>query len=183
MKIYHCWKFLLLHFKADIRTKYALEAFHLIAQVKALLTLRVAHQLLWNLVCNPHGGTGKNIPLDLQEEYLNRLIKDDVNTFRENISDHSVNRMGQSNNSWSTWTCFLPSMTQVTSTISHMPKKTSKPFWRNSMETTYFTKYLEVPTVVTNPLTQTHLQDYWQIQRSSTIGWSPKGSSREFNRQ
>lgn len=86
------WKFLLLHFKADHRTKYALEAFHLIAQVEALLTPRVAHELLWNRVCNPHGGVGQNIPLDLEEEYLNRLFKDDINTFRAHITDTSGSR-------------------------------------------------------------------------------------------
>ena len=57
-RLYCCWKSLLLHFKADHRTKYALEALHLVAQVEALLTPRVAHELLWNRVCNPHGGVG-----------------------------------------------------------------------------------------------------------------------------
>lgn len=80
-RLYRFWKFLLLYFKAAHRTKYALEAFNLVAQV-ALLTPRVAHELLWNRVCNPHGGVGQNIPLDLEKEYLNRLFKDDINTFR-----------------------------------------------------------------------------------------------------
>ena len=91
-RIYRCWKFLLLHFKADHRTKYALEAFHLIAQVEALLSPRVAHELLWNRVCNPHGGVGRNIPLDLEEEYMNRIFKDDINTYRAHITDASVSR-------------------------------------------------------------------------------------------
>ena len=91
-RMYRCWKFLLLHFKADNRTKYALEAFHLIAQVEALLMPRLAHELPWNHVCNPHGGVGRNIPLDLEEEYLNRLFKDDINTFRAHITDTSVSR-------------------------------------------------------------------------------------------
>ena len=42
------WKFFLLHFKANGRTKYALEAFNLIAKVNALLSARKAHQLIWN---------------------------------------------------------------------------------------------------------------------------------------
>ena len=92
MGLYRCWKLLLLHFKADQRTKYALEAFHFITQVEALLTPRLAHELIWNLTCNPHGGLGRNIPLDLQEEFFNRLFKDDINTYRANITDSSVSR-------------------------------------------------------------------------------------------
>ena len=36
-RLIRCWKFLLLHFKVDGRIKYSVEAFHLLAQVNALL--------------------------------------------------------------------------------------------------------------------------------------------------
>ena len=85
----------MVHFKADGRTKYAVEAFHLLAQVNATLTPQMAHRLIWNRTCNPKGGEGKNIQLDVRNEHLNRVFKDDINTFRANISSDSVDRSSQ----------------------------------------------------------------------------------------
>lgn len=61
-----------------------------------MLTPRKAHQLIWNRTCNSKGGVGNNMPLDLENEFLNHVFKDDINTFRANISAHSVNRSSQS---------------------------------------------------------------------------------------
>jgi len=94
-RLIRCWKFFMLHFKADGRTKYAVEAFNLLAQVKATLTPQMAHRLVWNRTCNPKGGEGKNVQLDLHNEHLNRVFKDDINTFRVNISPTSVSRSSQ----------------------------------------------------------------------------------------
>ena len=93
------WKFLLLHLRADGRTKYAIETFRLVAQTSALLSPRKAHQMIWNRTCNPKGGSGNDIPLDLQNEFLNRVFKDDINTFLSNITQRSVER-----SSWSACT-------------------------------------------------------------------------------
>ena len=86
-RLMRCWKFFMLHFKADSRTKYTVEAFNLIGQVSATLTPRMAYRLVWNRTCNLRGGEGNTILLDLQNEHLNRTFKDDINTFRANISD------------------------------------------------------------------------------------------------
>ena len=94
-RLMRCWKFYMLHFKADSRTKYAVEAFNLIAQVNATLTPLMAHRLVWNRTCNMRGGEGNNKPLDLQNEHLNRIFKDDINSFRANISERSVARSSQ----------------------------------------------------------------------------------------
>lgn len=95
-RLLRCWKFLLLYFRGNGRTKYAVEAFRLIAQTSALLSPRKAHQLIWNRTCNPRGGLGNNIPLDLQTEFLNRVFKEDINTFPSNITSNSVDRSAQS---------------------------------------------------------------------------------------
>ena len=92
-RLMRCRKFLLLHFRANGRTKYAVEAFRTIAQTSALLSPRKAHQLMWNRTCNPKGGIGDNFPLDLQNEFLNR---DNVNTFPSNITSTSIYRSAQS---------------------------------------------------------------------------------------
>lgn len=87
-----CWKFLLLHFKVDGRVKYSVEAFHLLAQINALLPPFMANQLKWNRTCNVTGGKGKNIPFNLMVEHYNRVFKDDVNKFRANITKASISR-------------------------------------------------------------------------------------------
>ena len=94
-RLIRCWKFLLLHFKSDGRIKYSVEAFHLLAQVNALLPPHLAHDLTWNRTCNVNGGEGKNIPLDLMVEHFNRVFKDDINTFRPNIGENSIARSSQ----------------------------------------------------------------------------------------
>ena len=91
-RLIRCWKFLLLHFKADRRVKYSVEAYHLLAQVNALLPPHMAHQLTWNRICNISGGEGKNIPLDLMDEHFNRIFEDDINIFRSNIGEKSISR-------------------------------------------------------------------------------------------
>lgn len=88
------WKFLMLHFKTNGRTKYALEAFNLIAQINALLSPQLAHQLMWNRTCNTKRGQGKNKELDLHNEHINRVFKDDINTFHSNLTEHSIARSG-----------------------------------------------------------------------------------------
>ena len=45
-RLIQCWKFLLLHFKADSRVRYSVEAFHFLAQVNALFPPYIAHQLI-----------------------------------------------------------------------------------------------------------------------------------------
>ena len=94
-RLMRCWKMFMLHFKADHRTKYAVEAFNLLAHVYAVLAPRKSHQLVWNRTCNKRGGPGNNIPLDLQNEHLNREFKDDINTFRANITPKSIARSSQ----------------------------------------------------------------------------------------
>ena len=91
-RLIRCWKFLLLHFKVDRRVKYSVEAYHLLAQVNALLPPHMAHQLTWNRICNISGGEGKNIPLDLMDEHFNRIFEDDINIFRSNIGEKSISR-------------------------------------------------------------------------------------------
>ena len=85
----------MLHFRDEHRTKYALEAFTLVAQVEALFPPKQAYELLWNRTCNTQGGPGRNIPLDLYNEHLNRVFKDDLNTFRAQITQRSVKRSAQ----------------------------------------------------------------------------------------
>ena len=83
------------HFKVDGRVNYALKSRNLLAQVNGFLPPEMGHQLIWNSTWNVTGGTGHNIPLDLQMEHLNQIFKENINTFRFNISEQSISRSSQ----------------------------------------------------------------------------------------
>ena len=73
VRIFRCWKFLLLIYKANKNHKYAFAALHLIAK---LLTPQQAKRLVWNRTVNNRGGEGRNISLDLRLEHLVYLLKE-----------------------------------------------------------------------------------------------------------
>lgn len=86
------WKFLLLHYKQSGHTKYAYEAFRLLARINVTLTPKQSFEMMWNRVCNTHNGSGHNIPLDLQMEHMNRVFKDDLKTFHSHLSEKSISK-------------------------------------------------------------------------------------------
>ena len=91
-RVLRCWKFLLLYFKHDnSSSKYSLEILYMLFQVYALLSPRSAHQLVWNRFIKTKRGSGGNIPLDLNLEFLNRVVKEAIkklgpNADRPNLS-------------------------------------------------------------------------------------------------
>ena len=96
VRILRCWKVFLMYFFYARHKNYQLEAFHLLAQVSAAASQRIAHQLTWSCVVNTHGGKGKNIPLDLHMEHLNRVVKDNVATLGANVAESSILQCGRS---------------------------------------------------------------------------------------
>ena len=86
------WKFLLLLFKQAGKTKYSLEAMHLLFDVTVALSKKRSHELTWNRTCNTHGGIGCNKPLDLHLEHMNRNFKDDISKFAPHLTESSVQK-------------------------------------------------------------------------------------------
>lgn len=90
-----CWKFFLLHLRHSKRsTKYALEALYMMFQANALLSPKAAHDLIWNRSVKLR--RGGNIPLDLQLEFFNRLLKDAVKQLGPNATQRSMDRICKS---------------------------------------------------------------------------------------
>ena len=89
-RIVRAWKFMLLYFRFGRHTNYASEAFQLQAMVNATATPREAHQLKWSRVVNVHGGTRRNMPVDLHNEHLNRVLKDSVGDMGANLSEGAI---------------------------------------------------------------------------------------------
>ena len=81
----------MLHFHADRRTKYALEALRLQFQL-ATLSPDLVHQLTWGRFINTHGGLGHNIPCDLHNEHVNRLFKEIVGNMGANFTEQASTR-------------------------------------------------------------------------------------------
>ena len=92
-RIIRCWKFLLLHFYHDSgSTKYALEALYLQLQQQALLSQRQAYRQRWNRSVNNRGGSGKNVPIDLEIEHDNNSIKEGIRKLGPNLTRAAVTR-------------------------------------------------------------------------------------------
>ena len=94
-RIIRCWGVFLLHFHADRRTKYAHEALRLKLNL-ALLSPKVVHELTWNRFVNTHGGQGRNLPCDLHNEHINKLIKEIISSMGANLKGDALSRAARS---------------------------------------------------------------------------------------
>ncbi|XP_028518482.1 uncharacterized protein LOC114576306 [Exaiptasia diaphana] len=87
-RVVRCWKFQLPYLRNDsASTKYALEALTLVFQVNALLSPRDVHRFVWNRFACNNAGYGHNIPLDLNMEFLNRILKEVVRKLGPNAKN------------------------------------------------------------------------------------------------
>ena len=87
---------ILLVFKATNKNKYALQAAILLFQYHFLFMDRMKHQLLWSRMVNTSGHVGKNIPMDLHMEYLNRDLKSAIGHLSSNVNKPTIDRIGKS---------------------------------------------------------------------------------------
>ncbi len=95
-RVYRCWRLFLPHFKTTNHPKYALEALRLQFQVKAVSSPQLAHQLLWDRFVNTRGGLGHNIPCDLYNEHVNKVIKHNIVNMGSNLTENSLQRAARS---------------------------------------------------------------------------------------
>jgi len=94
-RILRCWRYMLLMFKASNKTKYSVEAFNALVQYHFVFNDKLRNQLLWSRTTNVHGKKGKNVPMDLHMEHLNRIFKDVVSSLGPNVVDSSLQRTGK----------------------------------------------------------------------------------------
>lgn len=93
-RVLRCWKIFMLHFHAERRTKYALEALRLQLQL-ATLSPDLVHQLTWGRFVNTHGGPGMNIPCDLHNEHVNKLFKEVIHNMGANFTEAATTRVAR----------------------------------------------------------------------------------------
>ena len=95
LRVFRCWKFLMLFYRASGHTNYAMEALHLLCQYKYLLPERLAEQLICERFVNTQGSPGANIPSDLHMEHLNRMCKDALSNLGANKTPKAIERVGK----------------------------------------------------------------------------------------
>ena len=115
-RIIRSWKFMLLYWWHAGHTKYVHEAIHLICAIEALVTPRVAQELIWCRTVNTRGGVGNNIPVDLFLEHLNRTLKDYLHGIGPNISEDTIVQASKS------LKCLLNICTQFDQACNIKPK-------------------------------------------------------------
>ena len=96
VRMYRCYRLLLPHFFASHCTKYALEALRLQFQVETFLSPKSAHHVKWDRFVNTHGGLGRNIPLDLHNEHVNKLLKQAIAHMGPNLNESTLQCVARS---------------------------------------------------------------------------------------
>ena len=81
-------------FRAAQCTNYACESFNLLYLHLYALSPRLSNQLMWSCFVNVHGRPGRNIPVDLHMEHLNRLANDAIKNLGSNKTVGAVARVG-----------------------------------------------------------------------------------------
>ena len=89
------YKFLLPIFRSLKRRNYCIKAFRLLAQTVVLSPHKVA-DIKWNRTINVHGKSGKNIPVDLHMEHLNRRLKKAIRSIGSNVHPMAIQRAAKS---------------------------------------------------------------------------------------
>ena len=94
-RVIRCWKFFLMYLKhqGGSATKYALEALYLMFQIHALLSPQAAHRLIWNRFAKNKAGAGGNIPLDLDLEFKNKMVKESIKKLGPSATRKSLDRI------------------------------------------------------------------------------------------
>ena len=95
-RVFRCCRLFLPHFIIANCRKYALEALRLQFQVKAVLSPHLAYHILWDRFINTKGGMGKNIPCDLYNEHVNKLLKEVIANMGSNLTEVALRRAAQS---------------------------------------------------------------------------------------
>ena len=96
LRILRCWRYFLLIFKAKQKRKYAIQAATILLQYHFTFTERMKQQLIWSRTINVAGKVGRNIPMDLHNEHLNRELKEAISHLSSNIGDLTIQRIGKS---------------------------------------------------------------------------------------
>ncbi|OWF48543.1 Chromatin modification-related protein png2 [Mizuhopecten yessoensis] len=89
------WRFDLPYFMEKKHPKYVILAHRLLCATHGWLPEKVREELIWNRTVNYSGGVGRNLPMDLMNELLNRLFKDQLESAKGRYTDETIQRCDQ----------------------------------------------------------------------------------------
>ncbi len=94
-RVVRCWRYLLPIFKSSGRKNYSIEALNMLYQYQYKLTPRQSAELIWNRFINTHGVRGRNIPGDLHQEHLNRIVKNSIRELGVNKTETAITHVAK----------------------------------------------------------------------------------------
>lgn len=95
-RLMNLYKIGLIFFNFHGSTKYFYTTLLLLVKVHVILPDGQAFRLIWNRFFNKHGWKGRNIPLDLQLEHLNNLLKACLKVLGANLKEKNAQRIALS---------------------------------------------------------------------------------------
>ena len=95
LRVLQCWKYLLPVFKCSNRHNYSVEVLNMLSQFHFELNPREAQELIWCHFVSTHASPGRNIPEDLLQEHLNRVVKDCIKGLASNKTVSAVTKVGK----------------------------------------------------------------------------------------
>ena len=94
-RVVRLYKHYTLFFEISKCPKYALATLELQAQLHCLVTPRLAYSLTWNRFVNHKGQVDSNHPMDLDLEHDHKYFKNDIHSYRGEITDRSITRVSR----------------------------------------------------------------------------------------
>ena len=95
LRVLRCWKYLLPVFKSSNRHNYSVEVLNMLSQYYFEFTPREAQELIWCRFVSTHSAPGCNIPEDLLQEHLNKVVKDCIKDLGSNKTEAAVIKVGK----------------------------------------------------------------------------------------
>eukprot|EP00111_Clytia_hemisphaerica_P014962 TCONS_00044050-protein len=95
-RILRLYKFFVVLFKIDHRSKYGFYSLQLLAQINNLLPPDLAFELKWNRTVNNTGRYDGNVELDRELEHRNKYAKEELKHFQGKLTDQSIERVSRS---------------------------------------------------------------------------------------
>ena len=94
-RVLRCWRYLLPIFKGSCRKNYSVEVLNMLCQFHYDLPPRLSQELIWSRFVSTHSLPGRNIPEDLHQEHLNRVVKDFIRGLGANKTEDAIMRIGK----------------------------------------------------------------------------------------
>ncbi len=121
-RVLRCWKYMAIIFSNSGNRNYACEAANLLIQYNHTLSPHQASQLLWSRFINTSGSPGKNVPVDLHMEHLNKIAKGAIGKLGSNKSIKAIQRIGRAMGTLSPVLNNFDSVNNVVQTTSKQTK-------------------------------------------------------------